>query len=227
MTDAPALLPDRLPVVAGVELAATHVPGSDPCFDWYDVIALPGGAVGIAIADVPGRGEHAAALANRLRSRLHERVDAGDAPGEALRRVNALVTDVGTQMSTLMFLRYTPATGELRGANAGHLPALIRHAGVVERWDAARTLPLGVADDRPFPEDARQLGPGDAVLAFTDGLVERRDPELEDALQRLERAVPVFGSADAVRTAVLDAMFGPRVQDDDVAVVARVVSPGG
>ena len=62
MTDATALLPDRLPEIHGVELAAAHLPGPEPCWDWYDAIPLPGDTVGIAIADVTGRGAPAAAL---------------------------------------------------------------------------------------------------------------------------------------------------------------------
>jgi serine phosphatase RsbU (regulator of sigma subunit) len=167
-------------------------------------------------------------LASRLRQGVRERAALGGDPGHLMGYVNRLVTDVGTEMSTLMFVVFTPATGELRGANAGHPPALIRRTGgAIERWDAARSLPLGVADQDVFPEEAVTLSPGDAVLLFTDGLLELRDMSIDDALAELEQAVPLFGSAAVLRTAVLEAMLGQGEHDDDVAVIALVVPAGG
>ena len=228
MTDATALLPDGLPEIDGVELAAAHLPGPEPCWDWYDAIPLPGESVGIAIADVTGRGAPAAALANRLRQSLRARALSGDEPAQALEHLNSLVTDVSSEMSTLLFAVFNPVTGELRGANAGHVPALIRRTGgAVERWEAAVSLPLGVADDARFGQGAVRLDPGDAVLLFTDGLIERRGAPIDDGFERLEQAVPLFGSADALRTAVLEAMVGDGDNDDDVAVLTLAVPPGG
>jgi serine phosphatase RsbU (regulator of sigma subunit) len=228
VTYVPSLMPGRLPDIAGVELAAAHLPGPEPCWDWYDAIALPGNTVGIAIADVTGRGAPAAALAGRLRDGFEARASGGGDPGSVLQYLNSLVTDVGREMSTLLFAIFNPATGELRGANAGHLPALIRRVGgAVERWDAALSVPLGVTDDVQFGQDAIRLEPGDAVLLFTDGLIERRGMPVDAGFERLALAVPVFGSADALRTAVLEAMLGESDNDDDVAVIALGVPAGG
>jgi serine phosphatase RsbU (regulator of sigma subunit) len=228
MTDPAGLLLDRMPEINGVQLAAAHLPGPEPCWDWYDAIPLPGETVGVAIADVTGRGAPAAALANRLRHSLRAHAQDGDEPGRVLQHLNSLVTDVSREMSTLLFAVFNPATGELRGANAGHPPALIRRTGgSVELWDAALSLPLGVAADVRFGQDAVRLDPGDAVLLFTDGLIERRAAPFDDGLERLAQAVPLFGSADAVRTAVLEAMVGDDANDDDVAVLALAVPPDG
>jgi serine phosphatase RsbU (regulator of sigma subunit) len=228
MTDALALLPDRMPEIEGVELAAAHLPGPEPCWDWYDAIALPGETVGVAIADVTGRGASAAALASRLRKSLRARALSGDEPAQALQHLNSLVTDVSGEMSTLLFAVFNPGTRVLRGANAGHLPALIRRAGgAIERWDAALSLPLGVTADVRFGQDAIRLDPGDAVLLFTDGLVERRGAPLDEGFEQLALAIPLFGRADAVRTAVLEAMVGDGGNDDDVAVLALTVPHDG
>jgi serine phosphatase RsbU (regulator of sigma subunit) len=229
MSEPPELLPDRLPAIEGVELAAAHLPGSPARCDWYDAIALSRGTrLAIAISDVAGSGWQAAALARRLRAGVRERAAAGDSPGQLLGHVNRLVSDLGTEMSSLMFLVFTPATGELRGANAGHPPALIRRTGgAIERWDAGRSLPLGVVDQDPFPEDAITLAPGDAVLLFTDGLLELRDTFIDEALAELEEAVPLFGPASVLRTAVLESMLGHGQHDDDVAVIALAVPGSG
>jgi serine phosphatase RsbU (regulator of sigma subunit) len=228
MSDAPGLFPDRLPTVPGVELAATHLPGAEACGDWYDAIALPDGTITLAIADVAGRGPPAGVLAARLRAGLREHAGAGAGPGEVVGHVNRLVDDVGTEMSTLMVLSFSPVTGELRGSNAGAPPALIRRTGGrVERWDAARSVPLGVGRPGPYPEDTVHLSPGDAVLMFTDGLIERRGASLDDALASVEQALPVFGSADGLRTTVLEAILGELDHDDDVAVLVLAVPAVG
>ena len=220
-------LPDRFPDLPGTELAATYLPGADTTDDsrgdWYDVLALPGGAVGLAIGDVVGRGTSAAMLVGRLRSGVREYASEGLGPAGVLCRVNALVTDVRREMSTLLLLAYEPATGRLRGANAGHPPALIRRAdGSVTRWDVQRGLPLGVVARAEYGEGAVELEDGDVVVLFTDGLIERRGMPVGEALDRLEAAVPALGDAAEVRTAVLDAMLAgdDDGHDDDVAVLA-------
>jgi serine phosphatase RsbU (regulator of sigma subunit) len=229
MNEPPGFLPDRLPAIDGVEVAATHLPGSPMRCDWYDAIALSGGtSLAIAIADVAGSGQPAAALASRLRDGVRTRMAAGDQPGEVVGHVNGLVTDVGTEMSTLMVVVFTPGSGELRGANAGHPPALVRRiGGAIERWDAGRSLPLGVIDQDVFPEDVIALEPGDAVLIYTDGLFEVRGTTIEDGLVQLEEALPLFGSASVMRTAVLETMLEQGEHDDDVAVVVLAVPGGG
>jgi len=224
-----SLLPDRLPQAPGIELAATHLPGAGDAelgADWWDVVAMPGGAVGVAIGDVAGRGAGAATLAATLRNGLRSNASDCAGPSDALRRLNRLVDDSGREMSTLLFVVYDPATGALRGANAGHPPAIIRRAnGRVQRWEAARSLPLGVIAEAQYQEDAIRLVPGDALLLFTDGLIERRGLAVGAALERLEGLVPASGSADELRTAVLDGMLRGRDHDDDIAVLTLCVVP--
>ncbi len=226
MTAFVQLRPDPLPVVEGVELAAAHLPGEEDCCDWYDVIVLPDGALGLAIGDVSGRGEEAYALASRLREAVRERALAGDAPGQVVGHVNSLVRD--GEMATLLYIGFDPATGVLRGSNAAHPPALVRRmGGGVERWDAGLSTPLGVEPPAPYPEEGLQLAPGEAVLLYTDGLIERRGAAVDVTLKRLEQAMLVFGTADGLRTAVLDAMLGDHDHDDDVAVLTLAIPDGG
>jgi anti-sigma regulatory factor (Ser/Thr protein kinase) len=176
------------------------------------------------MGDVVGRGIPAASLVGKLRNGLRAYALEGHPPGEVLRRLNALVSDTRREMSTAIFVEFRPGTGELRGANAGHPRALVRRAGGrIERWDAARSMPLGVVGHARYEDEAIRLEPGDAVLLFTDGLIERRGLPIGDALDRLERAVPPSGSADELRTAVLDRTLGGEDHDDDVAVLAIAV----
>lgn len=223
------LVPESIPAIPGVDVAATCLPvGGDAevCGDWYDVIPLPGGSVGFAMGDVVGRGAAATARVQRLRDGLREHSLAGHPPGEVLGRLNDLAGDTRKEMSTVIFVVFDPSTRELRGANAGHLPALIRRrAGGVEHWDAGPSVPLGVVDDATFEEDRGRLEPGDALLLFTDGLVEGRDVPVGDALKLLELAIPSAGSAADLRAAVLDRMLAGHEHDDDVAILALTV-PG-
>jgi serine phosphatase RsbU (regulator of sigma subunit) len=223
MTALGGLLPDRLPDVPGVELAASHLPvgeGGEAGGDWYDVVPLPGGGLVASIGDVVGRGRPATELTARLRRALRAYALEGCGPGEVLRRLNTLVTDTRREMTTLLVLELTPSSGELRAASAGHPPVMVRRAGGgVERWDAARSMPLGVVRDSSYGEDAMRLSPGDAALVFTDGLIERPGLPIEWALDRLEHTIPVSGSADQLRTAVLDRMLAGEDHDDDVAVL--------
>src|SRR5258705_9063527 len=103
MSEPPELLPDRLPGIEGVELAATHLPASPARCDWYDAIALSGGArVAIAIGDVAGGGETAAPLASRLLPGLSERGAGRDDPGRVVGHLNPRFANVCTEMFTVM-----------------------------------------------------------------------------------------------------------------------------
>jgi serine phosphatase RsbU (regulator of sigma subunit) len=143
-----------------------------------------------------------------------------------MRSVNALATDTRREMSTLVYVVLDPLTGRLCGSNAGHPPAMLRRAGgAVERWAAALAMPLGVTPEAGYGQSARTLGAGEALLLFTDGLIERRGLALEDALDRLAGLIPPAGGADDVRTAVLDGMLGEEDHDDDVAVLVVARPP--
>src|SRR4051794_17760544 len=106
-----AVLPDRLPEVAGIGLAATHMPGGDAeAGDWYEVFELPGDRVGVAICDVVGRGRAAAALATRLRRALGRYAAEGWEPGEVMRGLNQLMAGDCREMATLLYVVYDRGT---------------------------------------------------------------------------------------------------------------------
>jgi serine phosphatase RsbU (regulator of sigma subunit) len=221
------LLPDRLPEFPGLQVAAAYLPGDSPAGaggDWYDVVALADGAVGIAIGDVVGRGGPAAELGGRVRNEVRTRWFEGHSPGEVLRHVNRLVDVARHEMSTVLLCEYSPATHALCGANAGHPPAFIRRAdGRIKPFDFARSVPLGVDAAARYDDASIELRPGDAVLFFTDGLVERRAAAPGESLDLLRLAIPSAGSADDMRAHVLDRMLAGEDHDDDVAVVVLAV----
>jgi serine phosphatase RsbU (regulator of sigma subunit) len=159
--------------------------------DWYDVVDLPGGRHGVVVGDVVGRGLPAAAVMGQLRSAIRALLLESHSPAHvlgALDRFAALVP--GASCSTVFCAVIDPAAGTLRYSSAGHVPAIVvdRHGGSAF-LTAAGSLPLAVVDDLVRPEHDVVLPAGSTLLLYTDGLVERRDEDLDVGMGRAVRAV--------------------------------------
>jgi PAS domain S-box-containing protein len=189
-----SLLPDRLPVVAGVDLAARFRAGSaeaDVGGDWYDVFGLPDGRLVLVVGDVMGKGVHAAAGMGRLRSALRALAHANPLPEAVLTGLDRVftATEDADQIATLVYLLVNPSARRAAVGGAGHLPLVLRRAGQPpELVDAGSgSTPLGWPE--PRAQRTLELGPGDLLLGLTDGLVERRGQNLDEGLARLLSAV--------------------------------------
>jgi anti-anti-sigma factor len=228
-----SMLTTRLPQVDGVELAARYLPGtrqSEISGDWYDVIPLPDGRVGVVIGDVVGRGIEAAATMSQLRTALRAYAVEGLAPSVVVAKLHRLVEHLRVGMSTtLVYLDLDPFTREVRYVSAGHLPMLHVPAGGVSRFlSGARSTPLGTA--RPgveIPQERFVLEPGDTVLLYTDGLVERRDQSIDSRLEQLRVALAEAPQELQAALEHLTASLGGDValRQDDVALLALRVTP--
>jgi FixJ family two-component response regulator/putative methionine-R-sulfoxide reductase with GAF domain len=144
-----SLLPDRLPDIPGLALAARYLPGAagtEVGGDWYDVIALGDGRVGIAMGDVVGRGIPAASLMGQLRNGLRAYAIEGHTPAAVLERLDRLVQSLNPgRMATLLYMVLEPDGRNAVFANAGHLPPLVVEDGRSPRLlDGTRGVPLGV-----------------------------------------------------------------------------------
>jgi anti-sigma regulatory factor (Ser/Thr protein kinase)/putative methionine-R-sulfoxide reductase with GAF domain len=217
-----SLLPEGVPEIVGVEIAARYLPARDEVGgDWYDVIELPGGLVGLAIGDVAGHGVRAAALMGQLRTALRAYALDGYSPGETLKRLDRLLHTVrGEGMATASYAVLDPLTGSVRVASAGHPPAVIvpssGHARLVE---AAPAPPLGTLPFGTYVEVLDTVGPGETVMLYTDGLIERRREPLTAGLERLRVYASVIASAETLCQRVIDRLVPPGGADDDVAIV--------
>jgi GAF domain-containing protein/anti-sigma regulatory factor (Ser/Thr protein kinase) len=224
-----ALLPAGLPPIPSLSLAARYLPGADDSHvggDWYDVVALPHGRVGIAIGDVVSRGVRAAAVMGQIRTALRAYALDGDGPGPVLDRLDRLVRGLDErEMATVAYLVFDPADLTLRLSLAGHPPPLVVAAdGAVRRLDGVRSRPIGVAAARRFEETTEQLARGDTVILYTDGLVERRGVSIEDGLAELERVVTTLAGAGAEEVCDrLLALAESAAVADDVAVLSMCV----
>lgn len=220
-----ALLPDTLPRIAGLDLAARYLPttvGLDVGGDWYDVFAFGDGRVGLAVGDVVGHNLAAASMMGQVRNLLRGyAVDKADpaavlnATGAALER---LLPDA---LATVVYAVLDTAAGQLSYASAGHPPpACVTPAGDVSYLDADPDAMLGLGSG--FTTAYRRLAPGSTLLFYTDGLIEDRHRDLGEGLARLARAMrhDTARSAEQTCSAVQSAMIGTTPRADDVCMLA-------
>jgi PAS domain S-box-containing protein len=189
-----SLLPDRLPDLPGLEVAARYLPAASEAEvggDWYDVIPIAGGAVGLVMGDVAGKGLAGASMVGRLRSALRAYALEGHEAGRVVERLNRLLWTEAeeSQMATMLYAIVDPAASTVRWVNAGHPPPLAIGGGQVSFLRGEASVPLGVLPFPTYEEVIAPLGPGQALLLYTDGLVERPGEHLDEGLERLAACV--------------------------------------
>src|ERR1700761_8971750 len=247
-----SLLPQELPRLDGLEVACRYVP-AEPLEthgqgiqtqvggDWYDVIPLAAGRVGIVIGDVEGRGARAAAVMGQLRAALRAFAQDEKAPADILRKLDEwcrtmapasddpMAPDPPTVSCT--YFVYDPWSRELTFANAGHDAPLLVADGQASQLDVGdKGVLLGVRGKgiRGLPtykEESLFLPSGATLVLYTDGLTDRRARidgghyTEDEALAMLCQAVgkAAAGSADAIARAAQESVPGDI--DDDMAIV--------
>jgi serine phosphatase RsbU (regulator of sigma subunit) len=172
-----SLLPKELPAPPGWKVAVHYQPAREVGGDFYDFICFEDGRLGVFVGDVTGKGVPAALLMATTRSILRAIAQEDVPPGETLRQANnILVNDVPPAMFvTCFYAVFSPATGELRCANAGHNLPFLRREGLVYELHA-RGMPLGLLPGQVYEERGYQVSPEEAVVLYSDGLVEAHDP---------------------------------------------------
>ncbi|MFF9175743.1 SpoIIE family protein phosphatase [Streptomyces sp. NPDC014793] len=219
-----SLLPQELEQPDDLRIAATYQPGGTEAAvggDWYDVITLGGGRTALVIGDVMGRGVRAAAVMGQLRTavRAYARLDLP--PHEVLQLLDGLATEIdANQIATCVYAVHDPNEGRLVYASAGHLPILVRdESGTVLRADEPTGPPLGTGGWM-HASGSIPLGPGSTAVLYTDGLVERRDEDLDEGIASLERALSgATGTPQVVCDRLVRSAGVTADHDDDVAVL--------
>lgn len=222
-----SLLPP-LPAVPGLALAARYVPASrglDVGGDWYDAFRTDAGLV-VAIGDVAGHDLAAAARMADLRNLLRAHAVEGHLPPDALlRRLASTAATLGLDCTATVTVGRLQQQAEgwlLRWCNAGHPPPLVLADGTARWLEPAPDLMLGVDDSTRRTSHELLLQPGETLVLFTDGLVERRDTELETRLEQLRTAVEEHaGLPDALAEHLLQA-FAESAADDVALLVLRI-----
>lgn len=217
------LQPSRLPDLPGLRMAGRYVPAESRSIggDWYDAFTVPTGELWIVAGDVAGHGLSAAVLMGRVKSALRSYSLVERSPARVLELTDRKVLhfEIGT-IVTVVCLVSAPPFDEFEICSAGHLPPVLARPG------GATTLvappvgpPLGVKAGISRASTTVGLPPGGVLLAYTDGLVERREETIDEGLERLRQAV-VAQAPDAVCRSVMHDLVGGTSMSDDIALLA-------
>ncbi len=199
--------------------------------DWYDTLTLPSGEILLCVGDVAGHGIEAATGMVALRNALRGLAATGAGPAQLLTWLNSISHQLTESLTaTAVCGLYDPATRRLRWARAGHLPPVLLRAGRAQTLPQPSGILLGALDHTDYEEHTVQLRPGDLLVLYTDGLVERRDQSLQASLTNLislaERAGD--GGGPAGLEAHLDHLlrYSRADTDDDTCLVGVSVREG-
>ncbi|MFF9282885.1 PP2C family protein-serine/threonine phosphatase [Streptomyces griseosporeus] len=212
-------------------IAVRYLPATaslNVCGDWYDVVDLPPDRYAVAVGDVVGHGLHAAAVMGMLRSALSAVIRAIPSPAQALEVLGIYARSVdGAMAATAVKVLIDTRSLLIIYSNAGHPPPVLLHAdGSCELLENATDPPLGTREHHvPRPQAGLSYKPGDILVLYTDGLIERRGEDIDVGLERLitalaqDRTLAPDPLADAL-LARLDVEGG--VSDDIALVVIRL-----
>jgi serine phosphatase RsbU (regulator of sigma subunit) len=224
------LLPLEDPALHGYDVAGLSVPTFDIGGDYYDYISLPDDRLGLVVADVAGKGIPAALIMATFRALLRTSVRRVPALPDAVREVNELLAEsIGLPaFVTAVYGVLDPASGRFAYANCGHNPPLLlRAAGTVELLSSSGPC-LGVFGGMKYEARETVIGPDDALVLYTDGVVElEREDGVEFGTDRLAAAVRDardLASAEVIGTvlaATRDFTGAATFQDDVTLVVVR------
>lgn len=170
-----AILPSTFPTQPGCDGAARMIPATTMGGDFYDFIELPGGQVGLVMADVSGKGVPAAFFMAVARTNLRDLAPRHIDPGACLEATNEVLCAQNPLdlFVTVFYCMLDPKTGVLRYANGGHNPPYVRRAdGAVEALSQPGGLVLGAMPGAKFPTHTVQLLHGDRLVLYTDGVTE-------------------------------------------------------
>lgn len=224
---------DQAAQIADLAFAGRYIPagpGPDPIAgDFWDLLMLEPDLIALVVGDVSGHGVGAVARMQQLRAATRAYAIQEHGPASVISRLDAFCARLDPEsLATLWYGEYQPSTGTLTYASAGHPPpVLIWHNDPTRLLNIADAPPLGVGvAHQHVVEHHDLLVPGAVLAAYSDGLVERRDADLEEQLHVLARTVAAAcervdgGSALDISNEILDAMIpDPDAADDDVCLL--------
>jgi serine phosphatase RsbU (regulator of sigma subunit) len=210
----------------GLRAVARYLPASQDSRvggDWYITAEMPGGHVLVAIGDVGGHGLAAAAGMARLRGALAGLAITGSPPERLVGWLNDLVHHVGPEHTASVIAGYfDPPTRVLTWAQAGHPPPVLVRGQRASVLRQPAGILLGAARSG-YEAASLELFPGDLILLYSDGLIERRHRSLDEGLAALTTAAAGMTDPENMISAVLDALGSTDTEDDTclVALYAR------
>ena len=220
-----SILPTIFPRTSDYETYGTMTPALDVGGDFYDVVRLPDQHIGLAIADVSGKGVPAALFMMSSRTLLKGTAISFDNPGQVLSEVNSLLQEDDTDgmFVTMLYAVYNPVTGEFTYASGGHdAPLLVQADGTSTLLPLTGGIALGVIPDFDYKQTSHVLQPGETIVLYTDGVTEAMNAGGElfgiDGLQTYFQSSPP-GDSEATGLQVMEAVSafaGDAPQSDDI-----------
>ncbi|HSN54854.1 MAG TPA: PP2C family protein-serine/threonine phosphatase [Candidatus Sulfomarinibacteraceae bacterium] len=228
-----SMLPRQAPRLEWLDVAALSLPATEVGGDYYDYFILDRDRLAVVVGDVTGHGVASGLVLSGVRSSLNLLHDEMARPGAVLDRVNLMLkrTSAPRMHMTLAVALLDRISGTAVVATAGHPPALIRRRGGTVEEVGSGAFPLGAMEDARYVENRVEIGPGDVLLLYSDGLVETMDPTGDQfGWERLTALLEGLGeglSAAQVREAVLREVWdfkdaAPQVDDVTMVVIVPV-----
>jgi len=224
------LLPKVPAQLKSMNLAVRCIQAKSVGGDYYDFFDLGGGRLGLVLADVSGKGIHAALLMANLQAYIRSQCNTSPGrPGQMLKRVNRLMWEstAPEHFATLFYGIYDDHSHSLSYVNCGHNPPVVIHRGRIVRRLTATATVIGAFEQWHCEVRRSRLVPGDLLIVFSDGITEAvcgdeqfGDQRLIDLLLASGR-LPVDGIADTVLTGVLE--FSAGQQSDDLTLIVASV----
>lgn len=224
-----ALLPATLPQLPGLQTSARYEAGGEGVEvggDWYDLIPLGGRRLLLVVGDVSGRGLKAATMMVSLRFAIHAYAVQGDSPAGILAKLSDLVNvNTDHQMATVLFALVDVETRTVSVTSAGHLPPLLIGNGASQFVEGDVGPPVGVDRNASYSSTTVSAPAGATLLAFTDGLVERRGENIDVGLERLrDQASTNHATLEQLITRVVEELRDDAAKDDTAIAGIRWVS---
>jgi serine phosphatase RsbU (regulator of sigma subunit) len=219
-----ALLPEDIPPIPGIEVAVRYIPGATGVEiggDWYDVLPLDDHRFFFVVGDVSGRGVRAGAVMASMHFAIRGFVSEGHSPATILDILSGML-HIGRHghFATVLCGIADIDSHELTMANAGHLPPLLIDDVGGQFLSTQVGPPIGVTAHTPYGTTTFSVPAHATLIAYSDGLVERRNEDLDHGLQRLEKsAVSAHGASleDVLTTVVTE--LTQDAADDDTAIL--------
>ena len=226
-----SMLPTGLTAPSSVEVKHRYLPGSELVEvggDWYESIRLPGARVALVVGDVAGHGVRAAVTMGRLRTAIQTLAMLELPPAESLQQLDILMQTLGERephFATCAYAVYDGVTGEIELAVAGHVPPLLVHPdGHNEYLEVPPCPPLGVGNG-VVETKVIPVEDGSLFVLYTDGLVESRDRDISEGLDRLASAFgegsPEQDLEDLCKLS-LDGVYADAKRDDIAVLIAKL-----
>jgi anti-sigma regulatory factor (Ser/Thr protein kinase) len=194
--------------------------------DWYDVIELENQNIGLVIGDVAGHGMAAATFMGQLRSAIRAYALDSATPAEVLTKLANFSDRMHSRMATVVYATLNLNTWEARVARAGHpYPLLIRADGAAEFLSETGGPPLGTVSGQDYDEEVLTLAPGESLLLYTDGLIERRGRQLSEGEKALVEVATAAPDEPELKCQAITAQLtqGAEIADDIAVLVVETV----